>query len=341
MKAGLHLKFKWTQNPTDLAYNQLLQICQPSRCSQTIARRPWNDLSPSSFSTSALTRLSRDWRTRGCSWENESFDPGGRVNAQPQFIHNTFQPYWTVISTGSSLLGTATQPISVPGAGEGEEDVGLCDLRLCTLTPAHIPELHCSIALVCVCCVLFSFSFVSFGLVIFIHLKSRQACVCVCVLRTEIERQQVQILPSQNGCFSNAEYTAGQLFPVKETNTENASQISDYLYHSSANKRKRKKSLMNANLTLFSWWPTFTNGADYLLKPVCLWEIRKDLKFWQVPEASLQPEPQRMQMINECLLTAVDAGEKAETIHKYLRLSLLQHCWRGWAWLVIATHHCV
>lgn len=37
------------------------------------------------------------------------------MNAQPQFIRNTFQPYYTVISTSSSLLGTATQPILVPG----------------------------------------------------------------------------------------------------------------------------------------------------------------------------------------------------------------------------------
>lgn len=63
--------------------------------------------------------------------------------------------------------------------------------------------------------------------------------VCVCVLRTEIERQRVQILPSQDGCFPNAECTAGQLFSVKETNKENASRISDYFYCSSAEKRKR------------------------------------------------------------------------------------------------------
>lgn len=30
-------------------------------------------------------------------------------------------------------------------------------------------------------------------------------------------------------------------------------------------------------------------------------------------------------MINECLLTAVDAGEKAERIHKYLTIRLFQH----------------
>lgn len=107
---------------------------------------------------------------------------------------------------------------------------------------------------------------------------------------------------------------------LSETNMENASRISDYLYRSSAKKRKQKKSLVNANFTLFSWRPTFTNGVGYLLKPVCLREIRKDLEFWQVPEASSQPEPQRTQMINECLLTAVDAGEKAERVPKYLTL---------------------
>lgn len=73
-------------------------------------------------------------------------------------------------------------------------------------------------------------------------------------------------------------------------------------------EKETDKSLMNANLTLFSWRPTFTNGADYLLQPVCVWEIRKGLEFWQVPEASFQAEPQRTQMINECLLTVMDAA---------------------------------
>lgn len=93
------------------------------------------------------------------------------MNAQPQFIRNTFQAYYTVIPTSFSLLEMATQPILVPGTSKGGEDVRLCDLRLRAATP----ERTWALLLCCISCVL---CVASFGLVIFIHLKSQQPRAC-------------------------------------------------------------------------------------------------------------------------------------------------------------------
>lgn len=172
--------------------------------------------------------------------------------------------------------------------------------------------LCCCVALLCVSCPLCFYLIWVGNLYLFKVVTDARVCVWVCVLRLKGREFKFCLLKMAAFQMKNAQQDNCFL---SETNTKNASRISDYLSRSSAKKRKRKKSLMNANSTLLSWWSTFTNGADYLLRPVCLWEIRKDLKFWQVPETSLQPELQRKQMINECLLTALDAVEKAERIH--------------------------
>lgn len=71
------------------------------------------------------------------------------MNAQSQFIRNTFQAYYTVISTSFSLLGMATQPILASGPSKGGEEVRLCDLRLRTPHP-QTPEVCNCVAFVCI-----------------------------------------------------------------------------------------------------------------------------------------------------------------------------------------------
>lgn len=75
------------------------------------------------------------------------------MNAQPQFILNTFQAYYTLISTSFSLLGTATLPILAPGHGKGDSVIydsaarhpNAPELCYCVAFPVFCPLFCCFI----------------------------------------------------------------------------------------------------------------------------------------------------------------------------------------------------
>lgn len=135
------------------------------------------------------------------------------MNAQPQFIRNPFQAYYTGISTTLSLLGTATRPLLAPGPGRGEEDVRRCDFRLRCPTPERI-----SARLLCCfpCVVSTLWGFIWAG-----NLHPFEVTAAVCARESACWYKGGRARAcTQHGCLPNAERTAGQLFSVKGTNRE-------------------------------------------------------------------------------------------------------------------------